>query len=173
MAHDGDEAERLLTTREVAALFRVDPMTVTRWAGRGRVPTIRTPGGRPRFRWTAVVRLLDELSPSAPPTAPAGVTHHGRRRPHGPPARGVVGLVDELRAALVADGAVSAPVVDLAVDVETWRRAARAAGRSLQVPIRTREAPAGWVRAWVVDLPHPGWGPSHRGVERTTGIEPA
>ena len=34
---DGNN-ERLLTPGEVAALFRVDPKTVTRWAASGRTP---------------------------------------------------------------------------------------------------------------------------------------
>src|ERR1700753_4021250 len=38
-------SERLLTPGEVAALFRVDPKTVTRWAASGRIGSIRTPGG--------------------------------------------------------------------------------------------------------------------------------
>ena len=41
---DGNN-ERLLTPGEVAALFRVDPKTVTRWAASGRITSIRTPGG--------------------------------------------------------------------------------------------------------------------------------
>jgi excisionase family DNA binding protein len=39
---DGDA---LLTTEEVAALLRVDPKTVSRWAAAGRFPD--TPTGRP------------------------------------------------------------------------------------------------------------------------------
>lgn len=54
------EDERLLTPGEVAALFRVDPKTVTRWAASGRISSIRTPGGHRRFRWTEVRRLLDK-----------------------------------------------------------------------------------------------------------------
>lgn len=38
--------ERLLTTREVAALFRVDEKTVRRWVDAGRLTVIRTPTGR-------------------------------------------------------------------------------------------------------------------------------
>jgi excisionase family DNA binding protein len=46
------EHDRLLTPAEVAALFHVDPKTVTRWANRGRLPSIRTLGGHRRFRWS-------------------------------------------------------------------------------------------------------------------------
>ncbi len=50
---------RLLTPGEVAALFRVDPKTVTRWAAAGRISSIRTPGGHRRFRESEVRALLD------------------------------------------------------------------------------------------------------------------
>ena len=50
--------ERLLTPGEVAALFRVDPKTVTRWAAFGRISSIRTPGGHRRFRESEVRALL-------------------------------------------------------------------------------------------------------------------
>lgn len=50
--------ERLLTPGEVAALFRVDPKTVTRWAAAGRISSIRTPGGHRRFRASEVHALL-------------------------------------------------------------------------------------------------------------------
>ena len=49
---------RLLTPGEVAALFRVDPKTVTRWAAAGRISSIRTPGGHRRFRESEVRALL-------------------------------------------------------------------------------------------------------------------
>lgn len=54
-------SERLLTPGEVAALFRVDPKTVTRWAAAGRIGSIRTPGGHRRFRETEVRSLLASL----------------------------------------------------------------------------------------------------------------
>jgi len=52
------ERDRLLTPGEVAALFRVDPKTVTRWAAAGRIGSIRTPGGHRRFRESEVRALL-------------------------------------------------------------------------------------------------------------------
>lgn len=39
----------LLTTAQVAARFRVDPKTVTRWANQGLLRTVRTPAGYRRF----------------------------------------------------------------------------------------------------------------------------
>jgi excisionase family DNA binding protein len=68
---DGNN-ERLLTPGEVAALFRVDPKTVTRWAASGRITSIRTPGGHRRFRESEVRALLrgdNEVSPEGHPAA--------------------------------------------------------------------------------------------------------
>lgn len=55
---------RLLRPGEVALLFRVDVMTVNRWATAGRIDSVRTPGGHRRF-WEADVRaFLDGGEPS-------------------------------------------------------------------------------------------------------------
>lgn len=51
------EAERLLTPAEVAAMFRVHPKTVTRWAQVGKLTCIRTLGGHRRYRETEVKEL--------------------------------------------------------------------------------------------------------------------
>ena len=48
------DAEVLLTPGEVAALFRVDPKTVTRWAKAGKLTSIRTLGGHRRYRESEV-----------------------------------------------------------------------------------------------------------------------
>ena len=53
-----EEPEPLLTPSEVAALFRVDPKTVTRWAKAGKLSTIRTLGGHRRYREVEVRALL-------------------------------------------------------------------------------------------------------------------
>jgi excisionase family DNA binding protein len=50
--------ERLLTPAEVAAIFRCDPKTVSRWAKQDRIGCIRTPGGHARFRLSEVRALL-------------------------------------------------------------------------------------------------------------------
>ena len=60
-----DEVERLLTPGEVAMLFRVDPKSVTRWATRGVIGSIRTPGGHRRFRESEVEQLLATLTTEA------------------------------------------------------------------------------------------------------------
>lgn len=48
----------LMTPAEVAAVFKVDPKTVTRWAAAGRIASIRTPGGHRRFYRDEVEALL-------------------------------------------------------------------------------------------------------------------
>jgi excisionase family DNA binding protein len=42
------KVERLLTPAEVAELFKVNPLTVTRWAVQGRIGVVRTLGGHTR-----------------------------------------------------------------------------------------------------------------------------
>jgi predicted site-specific integrase-resolvase len=61
------QAERLLTRTEVAAMFRVDEETVSRWARAGLFPEgaiLVTPGGHRRYREPAVRKLLDGNSKS-------------------------------------------------------------------------------------------------------------
>jgi excisionase family DNA binding protein len=53
------EAESLLTPAEVAALFRVDPKTVTRWAKAGKLTSIRTLGGHRRYREAEIQAFLN------------------------------------------------------------------------------------------------------------------
>ena len=53
------QQEALLTPAEVAALFRVDPKTVTRWAKSGKLSSIRTLGGHRRYRADEVSKFLD------------------------------------------------------------------------------------------------------------------
>lgn len=53
------DEDPLLTPAEVAALFRVDPKTVTRWAQAGKISSIRTLGGHRRFRRSEVLALLE------------------------------------------------------------------------------------------------------------------
>lgn len=52
--------EKLLTPRQVADIFAVDPKTVTRWAKAGKIPSIRTVGGHRRFRASVIDKLLTE-----------------------------------------------------------------------------------------------------------------
>ena len=52
------DSEPLPTPAEVAAMFRVDPKTVTRWAKAGKLSSIRTLGGHRRYRESEVRELL-------------------------------------------------------------------------------------------------------------------
>lgn len=52
------ETDALLTPAEVAAMFRVDPKTVTRWAKAGKLTSIRTLGGHRRYRESEVREIL-------------------------------------------------------------------------------------------------------------------
>jgi excisionase family DNA binding protein len=63
------QAEQLLTPKEVAAMFRVEPKTVRLWAKVGKLNSIRTPGGHRRYREAEVRQLLHwppEISDTAP-----------------------------------------------------------------------------------------------------------
>jgi excisionase family DNA binding protein len=50
----------LLTPAEVAAAFRVDPKTVTRWAKSGKLNSIRTLGGHRRYLESEVLAKLSD-----------------------------------------------------------------------------------------------------------------
>ncbi len=52
------EDPELLTPAEVAALFRVSPKTVTRWARAGKLAATRTLGGHRRYNAADVAALL-------------------------------------------------------------------------------------------------------------------
>jgi len=49
---------RLLRTREVARLFQVSERTVAEWARRGRIPSVRTPGGHRLYPADRIRELL-------------------------------------------------------------------------------------------------------------------
>lgn len=53
------EGQTLMTPAEVAALFRVDPKTVSRWAEAGKLPSVRTLGGHRRFPADEVLRRAE------------------------------------------------------------------------------------------------------------------
>ena len=64
------DQEVLLTPAEVAALFRVDPKTVTRWAKAGKLTAIRTLGGHRRYRQSEVQSLLKTIPGNPVPQTP-------------------------------------------------------------------------------------------------------
>ena len=55
------DTEALLSPAEVAALFRVDSKTVTRWAKAGKLTSLRTLGGHRRYREAEVRTLLGRM----------------------------------------------------------------------------------------------------------------
>ena len=58
--------EPLLTPREVAALYGVDPKSAVRWARQGKFPggtVFKTPGGHYRFKERAVLAMRDGRQP--------------------------------------------------------------------------------------------------------------
>ena len=63
------EPEPLLTTAEVAAMFRVDPKTVTRWAKAGKLSFIRTLSGHRRYLEKEVIALLQGEVPQEKPSS--------------------------------------------------------------------------------------------------------
>ena len=56
-----DAPEVLLTPSEVAAMFRVNPKTVTRWARAGKISAIRTLGGHRRFKASEIRKYLEQV----------------------------------------------------------------------------------------------------------------
>ena len=53
--------DALLTPSEVAAMFRVNPKTVTRWARAGKISAIRTLGAHRRFRESEIRQFLEQV----------------------------------------------------------------------------------------------------------------
>src|ERR671921_711401 len=88
--------EALLTPAEVAALFRVDPKTVTRWAKAGKLSSIRTLGGHRRYRADEVKRFLEGAMKEA------YVTAQGK-------SRGAFGRLFFFTEELVARGRIELP----------------------------------------------------------------
>jgi excisionase family DNA binding protein len=51
---------QLLRTSDVAVLFQVSERTVSEWAKRGQIPSVRTPGGHRRYPADGIRWLLQE-----------------------------------------------------------------------------------------------------------------
>jgi excisionase family DNA binding protein len=58
---ENPQPEQLLTPSEVAAMFRVNPKTVTRWARAGKISAIRTLGGHRRFKASEIRKYLEQV----------------------------------------------------------------------------------------------------------------
>lgn len=50
--------EPLLTTRQVAERLEVTAGTVQKWQRDGKLPSLRTPGGALRFRWSDIEAVI-------------------------------------------------------------------------------------------------------------------
>ena len=77
---------QLLRTSDVAMLFQVSERTVSEWAKRGQVPSVRTPGGHRRYPAEGIRRLLEDgREPAAaggePQRGPAPLADFDQRRP--------------------------------------------------------------------------------------------
>jgi excisionase family DNA binding protein len=62
--------DELLRTRDVAKAFQVSERTVAEWARRGRIPSVRTPGGHrlyPADRIRDLLRAAESGSPEQGP----------------------------------------------------------------------------------------------------------
>jgi excisionase family DNA binding protein len=51
---------QLLRTADVATLFQVSERTVSEWAKRGQIPSVRTPGGHRRYPAEGIRALLQD-----------------------------------------------------------------------------------------------------------------
>lgn len=61
-----DVEDDLLTPSEAAAIFRVDPKTVARWAETGKLSSIRTLGGHRRYSSAEIQALLTHAGSPLP-----------------------------------------------------------------------------------------------------------
>jgi excisionase family DNA binding protein len=59
----------MLRTADVALLFEVSERTVSEWAKKGQIPSVRTPGGHRRYPAEGIRWLLDENRKGRTPTA--------------------------------------------------------------------------------------------------------
>ena len=81
------ENDALLTPSEVAAMFRVNPKTVTRWARAGKISAIRTLGGHRRFRASEIRRFLEQVEEHEARSEPQRRSESGGRARSAPTSR--------------------------------------------------------------------------------------
>lgn len=64
----------IMTPAQVAAIYKVNPKTVTRWAIAGKIPSIKTPGGHRRFFRSDIEKNINSItvtdSAEDPPAQP-------------------------------------------------------------------------------------------------------
>lgn len=64
--------DQLLFPGEVARMFRVRPATVARWAGKGKLACVWTPGGARRYSRQQVEHLMNNPDALAAPAVVPG-----------------------------------------------------------------------------------------------------
>jgi excisionase family DNA binding protein len=74
-----------LSRSEVARLFQVSPITVARWAERGKLPFEMTLGGQRRYPREGTLAILDEVARRA---QRAGQSRGARRKARAPEGTG-------------------------------------------------------------------------------------
>jgi GntR family transcriptional regulator len=103
VATPASPADRLLPTAEVAAILRVDPRTVARWAQDGKLASVRTPGGHRRYSQCQVRSLLAGWQPGPiPPGPPAVSPSPDRRQMTDAPPAAYARIADDLAARITS-----------------------------------------------------------------------
>jgi excisionase family DNA binding protein len=67
---------QLLRTADVAVLFQVSERTVSEWAKRGQIPSVRTPGGHRRYPADGIRWLLHQSRNGPDASDQAGTVTH-------------------------------------------------------------------------------------------------
>ena len=57
----GSQHKSYFTRAEVAKLFEVAPNTISRWVRSGKLPSVRTPGGRRRYPIEPILQLVRQF----------------------------------------------------------------------------------------------------------------
>jgi excisionase family DNA binding protein len=120
-----------LTPAAVAAIFFVDPRTVTRWAAAGRLTAIRTPGGHRRFVRSEVLALVDRVHADATHLIVPGLAEAAP----GTPAASAAAVIAEAAAVALeaeAHGAVEVVARTATLLAEATTEATRAATEAHQ-----------------------------------------
>ncbi|MDA8048204.1 MAG: helix-turn-helix domain-containing protein [Actinomycetota bacterium] len=64
----------MLRTADVALLFEVSERTVSEWAKKGQIPSVRTPGGHRRYPAEGIKWVLEESRKARPGAAKGDTT---------------------------------------------------------------------------------------------------
>ncbi len=118
-----------LTPAAVAAIFFVDPRTVTRWATAGRLTAARTPGGHRRFVRSEVLALVDLVHADATHLTVPGLAEAAP----GTPAASAAAVIAEAAAVALeaeAHGAVEVVARTASLLAEATTEASRAAAEA-------------------------------------------